>query len=223
MTKAEISKNLRWKRPALEELSYQSIIDKLYEIAETCEEIRWEYSDDDELIDALDGNEDEAFEFKMLFSTLASEAEQLLDCLNDWIVDDSEREFNDTSVALIGNRFKQVGYDGYQEDYFALTAYEANLAFSAAGERLMKKTKKEMITSIGRTMGVIFAFYNVELKYDYLHATIDILKDRNKSFIKQIKKIEEAYEAAQAETWDGKASHAFEKLLKDLPEQFWIW
>ena len=68
MTKAEISRNLRWKRPALEELSYQSIIDKLYEIAEACDEIRWEYSDDDELIDALDGNEDEAFEFKMLFS-----------------------------------------------------------------------------------------------------------------------------------------------------------
>ena len=60
MTKAEISKNLRWKRPALMDLSYEQIQNKLWDISDACGDVHWAYDDDETLIDALDGNEDEA-------------------------------------------------------------------------------------------------------------------------------------------------------------------
>lgn len=223
MTKAEISKNLRWKRPALMGLSYEEIRDKLWDITDVCSEIHWAYEDDESLIDALDGNEDEAWEFKMMFSTLDNEAQDLLESLDNWFTDDTEREFNDTSVALIGNTYDLIGYDGYQEDYFSLCSYQTHLAHTEAGKRVMRKTKQEMLTSIGHTLGIILAFQNVELKYEYLKATIDVLKGHNNSILQQVKSIEAAYEAAQEESWGGKAQREYDKLLRDLPEQFWIW
>lgn len=223
MTKAEISKNLRWKRPALMDLSYEQIQNKLWDISDACGDVHWAYDDDETLIDALDGNEDEAWEFKMMFTTLENEAQELQDCLTYWDTDNIEQEFDDTSVALIGNRYKLIGYDSYEEDYFSLTSYEANMGCSEASKRVMRKTKQEMLTSIGRTMGVILAFYNVELKYEYLKATIDILKERNNSILKQIKSIEIAYDEAQKEGNYSKADRRYDKLLQGLPDQFWIW
>ena len=225
MTKAEASRNLRYKRPALSGLSYYEIVEKLDEISEACSEIHWAFEDDETLINALDGNDEEAWEFKMLFGSLEAEAYQLSEAMTDryeYLWDDPEKHWNDLSVALIGNRFELVGFDDYQEDYFALSSYEQELATSEAGKRVCRLTKAEMLSQIGQVLGLILAFHNVEMKYDALKATIDILRDRNTSIIKQIKAIEAAYTKAQGEPEWGRDWKAFDRMTSELPEQLWI-
>ena len=79
--KREKAKALRYKKPIAKNLNLEYIQQDLWDIQEECEEIRW-YTDsedgEDSLINALDGNEDEAYEFKMEFADLCAECERTL-------------------------------------------------------------------------------------------------------------------------------------------------
>ena len=135
-----------------------------------------------------------------------------------------EREaFDDCTVALIGNCYEVLGFDTLEEDYCSLTRYEEELATTEAGKRLMRKTKAEMIASIGQALGTLLAFLDLRERYDYLKATIDILRDENHSILQAVKQIEEAYEKAMASpyTWSNDW-RAFDRLTDLLPDRMWI-
>lgn len=221
MTKAEHSRQLRYRKAALAELGYEQIRDRLYEISDECANIRWTMdSDIDTLTNALDGDEEEAYEFRIMFSELSTECEQLWSAIDEY----EEQHFDDCSVALIGNRFEAVGYDDFQEDYYSLTSYESELAVSESGKRIMRMTKPEMLQEIGRTLGIILSFQNVQYKYEYLKATMDILNDENTSFLQTIKDIEAAYEKANEDgfnEWE-QSVREFDRLISDLPDKTWI-
>ena len=83
------ARNMRYKKPIVKDLNLDMIINDLYEIQEECEEIRW-YTDSDDgtdsLINALEGDEDEAYEFKMAFADLCAECERMSEDLREeWI------------------------------------------------------------------------------------------------------------------------------------------
>ncbi len=224
MTKAERSRNMRYKKPALAEFGYSEIFDGLYEIRDACSDVRWFMEDDNEetLLNALDGDEEDEYEFRMAFSALEAECEQLYGMLKDnYGVEDY---FDDCTVALIGNRFSAVGYDDYEEDYYSLTNFEQGLAFTEAGKRVMRMTKAEMLLTIGQCMGIALSYQNVRLKYDYLKATFDILRDENTSILQIIKEIEAAYEAANSDEFYeySKSTKDFERLIKELPDKIWV-
>lgn len=67
-TKRLKAKNLRFKKPICRDLNLDTIKENLYDIMCECEDIRW-YTDsedgEDTLINALAGDEDEAYEFKI--------------------------------------------------------------------------------------------------------------------------------------------------------------
>lgn len=122
-----------------------------------------------------------------------------------------------------------VGSDGaydvvVKEDYFSLTAYEENLAETEAGKRLMRLTKKDMISTIGQCFGILMAYYDIRQQYDYLQATFDILRDQNTSLLDTIKEIDKLYASADAEGWDSFSDieKRFDKLLDTLPDDIWI-
>ena len=221
MNKEERSRQLRYKKAALTELGYEQIRDSLCEITEECANIRWIMDGDiDTLTNALDGDEEEAYEFRMMFSMLESEADQLWNAISEY----EEQYFDDCAVALIGNRFEAVGYDDYQEDYYSLTSYESELAVSESGKRIMRMTKSEMLQEIGRTLGIILSFQNVQYKYEYLKATMDILNGENSSFLQTIKDIEAAYEKANEDgfhEWEH-STRELERLVGNLPDKTWI-
>ena len=221
MTKAEHSRQLRYRKAALAELGYEQIRDRLYEISDECANIRWIMdSDIDTLTNALDCDEEESFEFRMMFSELSAECEQLWSAIDEY----EEQHFDDCAVALIGNRFDAVGYDDFQEDYYSLTSYESELAVSESGKRIMRMTKPEMLQEIGRTLGIILSFQNVQYKYEYLKATMDILNGENASFLQTIKDIEAAYEKANEDgfhEWERSVSE-LDRLISDLPDKTWI-
>ena len=64
-TKREKARQLRYKKPIVRNLNLDSIKEELLDIQGKCEDVRWYFEDeDDTLINALDGDEDEAYEFK---------------------------------------------------------------------------------------------------------------------------------------------------------------
>ncbi len=221
MNKAERSRQLRYKKAALAELGYEQIRDSIYNMTEECDNIRWVMDGDiDTLTNALDGDEEEAYEFRMMFAELSAECEQLWSAIDEY----EEQHFDDCSVALIGNRFEAVGYDDFQEDYYSLTSYESELAVSESGKRIMCMTKPEMLQEIGRTLGIILSFQNVQYKYEYLKATMDILNGENTSYLQMIKDIESAYEKANEDgfhDWEQSARN-FDRLIGALPDKTWI-
>lgn len=222
VTKAERAKALRYKKPALASMGYESITSELWDIQEACGDVQWFIDNDDgTLLDALDGNDEEEFEFKMAFADLSGKCEQLLNVLSEW---DLQKDFDTCTVALIGNRYNTVGYDGYEEDYFSLCGYDQDLAFSEAGKKLMAKTKKEMISVIGQSLGALISFLDVRQDYDYLKATMDILRGQNRSLIQQLKEFDAAYYAAEAEGFREFApeTRRFNNLADGIPVRMWI-
>lgn len=225
LSKADRCRNLRYKKPALMGIGYYAITEKLDEIQEVCSEIHWAFDDDETLINAFDGNDEEAWEFRMAFTEIEGEAYQLSECLREQFSygDDPAREFDDCSVALIGNCFSAVGYDDYEENYYSLTSYETQLAATDAGKRIMRKTKAEMLSTIGQVLGIILSFQNVELKYEYIKATIDIFRDENISVLQVIKQIEQKHADIFCDDY-GKSRSAekdFDALVKELPDKYW--
>jgi hypothetical protein len=221
-SKAERTKNMRYKRPALASLGYDLMMSELWEINDACGEVQYFTETDDEtLLNALDGDDEAEYEFRIAFSDLTGKIEQLFNCLEDR---DVREYYDDCTVGLIGNRYKTVGYDMDEEDYFSLTSYEENLAYTLSGERLMRKTKQEMISVIGQCLGIVIAFLDIRQSYDYLKATFDILRDENTSLLQTIKEIDAAYKTASEEgfyDW-GKETKRFEILIANLPDRLWI-
>jgi hypothetical protein len=220
--KATRTKALRYKRPALKSLGYEIIDKELDEIATACSDVQYYMGDgDDTLLNALDGEEDEEYEFRMAFSDLIGKTEQLREA----ICNSEVREcFDDCTVGLIGNRYTTIGYDMEEEDYFGLTSYEQGLAYTLSGKRLMAKTKPEMLSTIGQCVGIIVAFLDIRQTYDYLKVTMDILRDENTSLLSAIKAIEVAYELADKAAFSryDEATREFNSMIANLPERTWI-
>ena len=70
--RAERAKALRYKRPIAANLNLWQIRQDLEEMQETCYDIQWyvDSTDEETMIANMDGDEDEAYEFKMAFSDL---------------------------------------------------------------------------------------------------------------------------------------------------------
>lgn len=231
--KANRTRNLRYKRPALASMGFDVMIAELEEIEGACTDIHWFVDqDDDTLINALDGDEEEAWEFKFAFAALEAQADQLRQAMSDnwgypaqFYETPYYRRYDYCTVALVGNRYRTIGLDADEEDYMSLTRYEEELAETEAGKWLMRLTKKDMISTIGQSVGTLLAFLDLRQSYDYLKATFDILRDENTSMLQQIKAIEAAYEEACCTDWwhtKKEAVERFDRLLEALPDRVWI-
>lgn len=218
---------LRYKRPALRSMGYEHIQKELEEIVEACTDVAWFAGDRDALTAALDGSDEEAHEFMLACGDLSGQAGLLLEQLYEVGEYDPEgmaRMYDDCTVALIGNRYDTVGFDTLQEDYFSLTAYDTELAESEAGKRLMRHTKSEMLSIIGQSVGILVAFLDIRQRYDYLQATLDVLRDESGSVLQAVKAINAAYENAETVGFTDyrKEAQEFERLLWAVPERMWV-
>lgn len=215
----ERAKALRYKRSALSTMGYYQITRELDEISEACDDIRWAFDDEDVTQAIMDG-EDDDIGYRMEFSELSA----LVDRLREQIYAIEPQDYDDCTVALIGNRFSLVGFDGYEEDYFILCSYESELATTEAGKRLMRHTKAEIISQIGQSVGMMMAFYDLRQRFDYIQAALGVLVDKNLETLHMIRGIEEAYSK-----WDengcrqyGPELRQLETLADAMPEKYWV-
>ena len=226
-SKAERTRNMRYKRPALASMGDEDLMRELEEIQEACSDIHWfTDQDDDTLLNALDGDEEDAYEFRIAFADLEAKADHLCRLFYELGGHDDPawQVYNDCTVALIGNRYRVVGFDMDEEDYFSLTSYEQNLACTESGKRVMWMTKASMLSTIGQCVGILVSFLDLRQSYDYLKATFDILRDTNTSLLDTIKEISKAYEAAEMNhfyPWYEETKH-FDRLLSCLPQRAWV-
>lgn len=200
---------------------------ELDDIRDACDTIHWWTDQDDEtLLNALDGDDEDVWEFKLAFSHLEAKADELFETIHELCryEDDFGQVYDDCTVALIGNRYQTIGYDSFEEDYYALAGYEQGLAQTESGKRLMRRTKAEIISTVGQCFGILIAFLDLRQQYDYLKATFDILRDENTSMLQQVREIDAAYKALVTADWAGRreAEKKFDRLLAALPDRAWV-
>ncbi len=121
-TKRFKAKQLRYKKPIVKNLNLDFIQQDLWDIQEACEEVHWytESEDgNDSLINALSGDEDEAYEFRMAFADLCAECEKMFeDIQEEWVPDCFDIFF---VAAGAGETYGGLlGFDEYKQDYFGI-------------------------------------------------------------------------------------------------------
>lgn len=236
-TPQEKAKELRFKRGALESLGSAWLMRRLDEIGEACDEVAYYMDDDETLLNAMDGSEDEVWEFKMLYADLSADADRLRNAVSDWsfdydeyddctlgLVGLSDREYDDVTVALTGGRFDIYGYDSYEKDYYKLIGgeYVERLAQNECEKRLMQKTKTDMLETIRRAWGVFLAFFDLDQRYIHLQATMDILRGENTAILQIVRQIQALYDEAMSEGPYSEAMKKYDKLLAQLPQRAWV-
>ena len=132
-SKAEIARELRYKKPILEQLNYEAITNELWDIQSKCDELLYmEDVDRGAILDALDGDEDDAEEYRMTFADISADCERLISVMSET---DVEENFDTFLVTANGGFYRTVGYDSYEADYFLLSGYESEWERSEAAKK----------------------------------------------------------------------------------------
>lgn len=126
-TKRNKARQLRYKKPIVRDLNLDQIEQDLWDIQEECECIRW-YTDsedgEDSLINALDGDEDEAYEFKMAFADLCAECDRMRDDLGEeWIPECFDIFFVAAGAGETAGGL--LGWDAFEQDYFGIDSLDS--------------------------------------------------------------------------------------------------
>lgn len=226
-TKRFKAKNLRYKKPIAKDLNLEAIKQDLWDMQEACEDVHW-FTDsedgNDSLVNALLGDEDEAYEFKMAFADLCAECERMFEDLEEEWVPDCFDIFFVTAGA--GETYGGLlGFDTYEQDYFGIGCMDS-FAEDEAKKKLKQMTKDDLITAIKQCFKVYQAYIGLRTRYDSLKAAIDILRDQNTGHLQAVKEIERLYEAAQAEQGRyadcSKEWMEFKRYTDALPQEAWI-
>ena len=229
------AKAMRFKKPMSKELNWYSIREYAWQIQNDCADIRWMTEDEEQLVDLMDGDEEQAFEFRMAFSDLSNQCEEFLEELQelqryDFMSTDSDDEDEATWFDLffpaIGSD-DMMGYDVLEQDYFRLDRYEEEWAEKEARKKLKRLTKDQLFDLAGMALGIARNYMSLSYRYDCLKNSIDILKGKNESYLHIVKAIEEGWKAWEFESDKGKwkdtnAERAFDQMLQNIPERLWI-
>lgn len=225
-TKRYKASQLRYKKPIVKNLNLDSIKEELWDIQGECEDVHWYFDTDEEtLINALDGDEDEAYEFKMMFADLCAECERMSEDLEEeWIPDCFDIFF----VAVgAGEDFGGIlGYDTYEQDYFGLSCSYV-WAEDESKKVLKRMTKDELIAAARQCFRVYQSFIALRHRYDCLKAAMDILRDQNTGHLQMVKQIEDAYDKAEKASSGfriplKKAAYELDRILENMPQEAWI-
>lgn len=226
-TKRRKAENLRYKKPIVKNLNLDFITQDLWDIQEECESIRW-YTDTedgtDSLINALAGDEDESYEFKMAFADLCAECERMFEDLDEeWVPECFDIFF---VAAGAGSSYDGLlGWDSFEQDYYGIKCVES-FAEDEAKKKLKQMTKDDLIAAVRQCFKVYCAYIGLRNRYDSLKAAIDILRDQNTGFLQAVKEIEKLYEEASKDVnkhydWCD-ASREWKMYTDALPAEAWI-
>ncbi len=226
-TKINKAKQLRYKKPIVKNLNLYSITQDLWDIQEACEDVHW-YTDsedgEDTLVNALSGDEDEAYEFKMAFADLCAECARMFeDISEEWVPECFDIFF--VSAGAGETYGGLLGFDEWEQDYYGLDCTES-FAEDEAKKKMKQMTKDELIAATRQCFKVYSAYIGLRNRYDSLKAAIDILRDQNTGYLQVVKEIEKLYEAAsEHQGWYAEYSKEwkeFERYTDSLPQEAWI-
>lgn len=179
----------RYKKPILKDLNMETIRMTLQDILEASTDIQW--TEQDDMLSQMLGDDDDAAEFKNSFGLLAGDAYQMQEELrNDYLVP----EFFDLWFAAMGGG-KMLGYDEYEGDYYPLEGrFEEEFAQQEARKKLERMTKKEIIDMASQCFKIATNYLSIKSRYEDLSAALDILRGKNSGQLKAATEIDELYE-----------------------------
>ena len=224
-TKRLKAKNLRYKKPIARYMNYDFICEQVWNMGELISDVQYFVDDEDNLVNAMDGDEDEAYEFKMAFSDLAGELEQFEEDLRNEYVPEC---FDELFPAAGADRFGGfLGYDEWEHDYFGLSPYECKWAEEEAGKKICRHTKKELLEAVGACLKVYSSYVALQYRYDCLEASLNIIREKNMEGLKVVRAIEEQYEAAEKDSDHFRYSYGeeavkFDMMLENVPQEYWL-
>lgn len=220
------AKNLRYKKAAVSGLTLWEIREKLGEITEACDEVvYWMDSDDQTLIDALDGDLDDVDRFKADFAVLSADADRMNDDLYNVYV--RETPFDDilvTSGIDQQRGMSLLGYDEFEGDYFGIENWMRDWAEKESVKRLKRLTKEQLLEAMAQTVAVTFAFLGIQSRYQDLKAAMDILRAQNKEYLDSVKLLNELH----AQLWnewghmDYKVERQMDAIIQRMPQEVFL-
>lgn len=217
------ARELRYRKPIVKNINFTTIREELWEIQEKCEDVHW-YSDtdDDTLINTMNSDDDEAYEFKMMFGDLCAGCEQMAEDLQCEYIP----EYFDLFFVAIGGRYQGgglLGYDSYEEDYFGLQCLDS-YAEQEATKKLKQLKKDDFIQCAQQCFKVYHAYMGLRHRYDCLKASLDILRAENTGCLQAVKLIGELYEKANEDNFYEFHTSTKElmRFANNLPPEAWI-
>lgn len=207
-----------WKKTVIDGLSYEDILRKLSEIQDVCESVRWAENDEDLLLSFFDDSEDDVYAFKDSFTQLSAAAESLYNILSEY--DGCEVEIEESFNFFLtgisdGSGMKYLGWDYAEEDYWTICGYDSQIAVTECYKKIMRMKKDEIIQTANRVFRILTAFLDLERRYDYLEAALEMIKGKNEEALRGVRDLERAYEAYEAggREWDSAEDKALSKAI----------
>ncbi len=221
LKRAEKARNLRYKKAIACTMNLDNIRQWIWDTFGELEDVTYVAQNDEMFVQAFDGDEEEAFEFRMAFNALSGDLDRFREDLEEeWIPDC----FDDLFCACAGDGEQILGYDTVEEDYFGLSSYEASKGQKEAQKRLERLTKKDLIEASQRCFQVAVAFLGLRSRYEDLRAAVDILRAENDGLLTGIKAIEKLYdEWSKADfkaKWD--ISNQMDNVAAQMPDEVWL-
>lgn len=175
------SKTPLWKKSILQKLNLSDIRDYLYEISDNGD------------IYGYDGGDDGYYQdYKDLFDDLAASAYRLWETLEESNIEDN---WDDMTVALLGETQKVLGYDTLENDYYHLVnGYQEEFAVEEAEKRVMRLTKQGMIRCFRKVLGTLVAFYDIKTAHDCLTSIVQELDEKGAILERKNDAINQIYE-----------------------------
>lgn len=219
-TKRFKARQLRYKKPIVKDINLEKITCDLWDIQEECEAVHWYFdTDDDTLINALDGDEDEAYEFKMMFADLCAECDRMFnDLREEWVPECFDVFFVAAGSGELGGGY--LGWDSYEQDYLGISSYEDLFAENEAKKKLRRMTKDDLIDASRQCMRVLYAYIGLRNRYDSLKAAMDILRDKNTAYLQMVKRLDEIYDKSEKD--DFWQNSEWKMITDNLPQEAWI-
>ena len=258
-TKADIARDTRWKVPSMQILGYYEMWSELQKMREALDDIHWFVEQGDEtFLNAVEYDDEEENAFRIAFSELESHAESVNEMFNKYErnarficlmtqkeaddFDDADtaqyttcRKFDDCTVALLGERYNygMMGYDAFQEDFYALDENDEVNATDAAKKRLMRLGKRDMLDLMGQSLSIVLAFNDFRVSYTLMVQTFQLIRGENLETLNAMREINRMYDEVDKairyqkerdfyEQGDKLLIARFDGLLESLPERMWV-
>lgn len=204
----EQSKRPIWKTSMLKTLNFYEIIEYLDEIGNNGDPYGYD-------------REESGYyqEYKEQFDDLADGAYRLWDALDNSDYSDYNLRdiWDDMTVALLGYQEKVLGFDQFEEDYFAMLSYQEDAAVEEAEKRLMRFTKEQLIKNFRKVLTTLVLFFDIKAAHDCLTSIVEELDERGAILERKNEKINRLYEDLT-----GANAKDFDEIIQGIPPRMWV-
>lgn len=197
----------------LAKMDLASVRAALYEIAENGDAYGYEYG----------GEAGYYAEYKDQFDELAAQAGMLQDAIDAAISEkymdeyELEEQWNDITVAMLGELYTVLGFDCVEMDYYGILAPEEEWAQEEARKRLERLTKAQLLDRFAFVWKVLILFYDLKASHDCLVAIVEELDEKGALLERKNDAIDRIYEDIT-----GKSGEEFDAMLRTIPQRMWV-